>query len=220
VSVSVRQSAAVATLARLEAARAIAVLRARDSAEAVSVAEALAEGGLQAIELTFTTPGAADALAEARRLLPPHVLLGAGTITTRAELEAALDAGADFLVSPHLDPVLLKSMLASGRLALPGVLTPTEVAAALRAGTRAVKLFPAGTAGVAYMRSLFGPFPELRVVPTGGISIAGAREWLDAGAAAVGLGGELVPRALLDAGAWGEIARNASALAAGVGGVT
>lgn len=219
-NVSVRPAAAVATLARLEAARAVAVLRARDPAEAVSVAEALAEGGLQAIELTFTTPGAADALAEARRLLPPHVLLGAGTISTADELEAALDAGADFLATPHLDLALLGSMLASGRLTLPGVLTPTEVAAALRAGADAVKLFPAATAGVAYLRSLFGPFPGLRVVPTGGVSIAGALEWLDAGAAAVGLGSELVPGALLDAGAWDEIARNASALAAGLGGVT
>ena len=107
---------------------------------------------------------------------------------------------------------LTDAMLASGRLALPGVLTPTEVAAAMRAGVHGVKLFPAGTLGIAHMRALFGPFPGLRVVPTGGITIAGARTWLDAGAVAVGLGGELVPGALRVAGAWGEIARNASLL--------
>jgi 2-dehydro-3-deoxyphosphogluconate aldolase / (4S)-4-hydroxy-2-oxoglutarate aldolase len=218
--VSVRGSVAAAALARLEAARAFAIVRAHDTAEAVAAAGALAAGGLQAIELTFTTPGAADALAEARGVLPAHVLLGAGTITSEDELESALEAGADFLASPHLDDALLEAMLASGRLALPGVLTPTEVAAASRAGAQAVKLFPAGSAGIGHMRSLFGPFPGLRVVPTGGISPAGAREWLAAGAAAVGLGSELVPRALLDTAAWDEIARNASALVGGLGDVT
>ena len=211
-SVLLRPSAAAEALARLETARAVAVVRARDAGEALAVAEALCEGGLQAIELTFTTPGAAEALAEARRRLGSHVLLGAGTITNGAQLAAAVEAGADFLVSPHLDPVLLDAMLASGRLALPGVLTPTEVAAAMRAGVHGVKLFPAGTLGIAHMRAMFGPFPGLRVVPTGGITIAGARTWLDAGAVAVGLGGELVPGALRVAGAWGEIARNASLL--------
>ncbi len=210
-SVAVRPASTEA-LARLESARAVAVVRARGAAEAVAVAEALCEGGLQAIELTFTTPGAAEALAEARRRLQPHVLLGAGTITNGAQLTAALEAGADFLVSPHVDPVLLEAMLTSGRLALPGVLTPTEVAAALRAGAHAVKLFPAGALGVAHMRALFGPFPGLRVVPTGGITVAAARTWLDAGAAAVGLGGELVPGVLRVAGVWAEIARNASLL--------
>src|SRR4029453_13240435 len=98
------------------------------------------------------------------------------------------------LVSPHVDPVLLDAMLASGRLTLPGVLTPSEVAGALRAGASAVKLFPASTVGVGHLRALLAPFPELQAVPTGGVTIATAREWLDAGAAAVGLGAELMPK--------------------------
>lgn len=187
-------------------------MRAGDAAEAVEIAAALAEGGLRAIELTFTTPDAADAIAEARRLLDPDLLLGAGTITESEQAAAAVEAGADFLVSPHLDPVLLEAMLASGLLVLPGVLTPSEVAAALRAGASAVKLFPASSAGVAHMRALFGPFPGLQVVPTGGIGIDAARAWLDAGAVAVGLGGELIPRALRDARAWDAVARNAALL--------
>jgi 2-dehydro-3-deoxyphosphogluconate aldolase / (4S)-4-hydroxy-2-oxoglutarate aldolase len=167
---------------------------------------------VQAIELTFTTPNAAEAIAEARRQLEPELLLGAGTITESEHLEAAIEAGADFLVSPHLDTALLEAMVASGRLALPGVLTPSEVAAALRVGAAAVKLFPAASVGIAHMRALFGPFPGLQVVPTGGVSIETARAWLDAGAAAVGLGSELIPKALRDAHAWDAVARNAALL--------
>ena len=204
---------AVETLERLRAARAVAVVRARDGAEALRIAGALGAGGLRAIELTFTTPGVEDALAEAR-LRFPELLLGAGTITTQAQLAAAVDAGADFLVSPHLDPVLHAAAIRSGRLTLPGVLTPSEVAAALRLGAIAVKLFPASVVGIAHLKALFGPFPGLQVVPTGGISPATARGWLDAGAVAVGLGGELLPKALRDAGAWDEIADNTAALVA------
>jgi 2-dehydro-3-deoxyphosphogluconate aldolase/(4S)-4-hydroxy-2-oxoglutarate aldolase len=211
-TVAAGMPSAAEALKRLKEVRAIAVVRARDADEAVAIAQGLARGGLHAIELTFTTPGVAEALAEARQQLETQLLLGAGTITTKEQLEAALEAGADFLVSPHLDPVLLDAMLASGRLALPGVLTPSEVAAALRAGASAVKLFPASTVGVSHLRALLTPFPELQVVPTGGITIATAREWLDAGAAAVGLGGELLPNKLRDAGAWEEVSRNASLL--------
>ena len=210
-------AAPAATLERLRAARAIAVVRARDGEEALRVVDALERGGLRAIELTFTTPGVADAIASARRRLGPGILLGAGTITTAAQAEAAAAAGADFLVSPHLDVGLLEAMLATGLLAVPGVLTPSEVAAALRCGAIVVKLFPASTVGVEHLRALFGPFPGLQVVPTGGVTAATARTWLDAGAAAVGLGGELLPKGLRDAGAWDEISDNAARLLAGLG---
>lgn len=205
---------AAATLERLRAAQAVAVVRARDADEALHIVDALARGGLRAIELTFTTPGVAEAIAEARRRLDAEVLLGAGTITTEAQADAAAAAGADFLVSPHLDPALLDVMLASGLLCVPGVLTPSEIAGAVRRGAIVVKLFPASTVGVEHLRALFGPFPGLQVVPTGGITVATARAWLDAGAAAVGLGGELLPKRLRDAGAWDEISDNAATLLA------
>jgi 2-dehydro-3-deoxyphosphogluconate aldolase/(4S)-4-hydroxy-2-oxoglutarate aldolase len=197
------------TLERLREAEAIAVVRARDGEEALHIVDALARGGLRAIELTFTTPGVADAIAEARRRLDPGTLVGAGTITDGAQAEAAAAAGADFLVSPHLDAALLDGMLATGLLCVPGVLSPSEVAGALRRGAIVVKLFPAGTVGVEHLRALFGPFPGLQVVPTGGITVATARSWLEAGAAAVGLGGELLPQTLRDAGAWDDISDNA-----------
>jgi 2-dehydro-3-deoxyphosphogluconate aldolase/(4S)-4-hydroxy-2-oxoglutarate aldolase len=205
-------SPALETLDRLKALRAIAVVRARDPEEAIAIADALFSAGLEAIELTFTTPEIERAFPEVRRRLGSRLLLGAGTITTLEQLQAAVDAGADFLVSPHLNPALLKAMLDTGRLAIPGVLTPSEVAAALSLGAVAVKLFPASTVGPEHMKALFGPFPGLQVVPTGGITIASAGTWLNAGAVAVGLGGELLPKALRDAGAWDEISANAARL--------
>ncbi len=202
------------TLERLRAAKAVAVVRARDSGEAIRIAEALHAGGFEAIELTFTTPGVAEALTETRRLLGDRLLLGAGTITAAEQADAAAEAGADFLVSPHLDSALLHAQRATGLLSIPGVLTPSEVAGALRAGASVIKLFPASTVGVGHLKALFGPFPGLQVMPTGGITVANAGEWLAAGALAVGLGGELLPKALRDARAWDEITRNAARLLA------
>jgi 2-dehydro-3-deoxyphosphogluconate aldolase/(4S)-4-hydroxy-2-oxoglutarate aldolase len=190
---------------RLREARVIAVLRTPDGESAVRAAEALAAGGVRAIELTFTTPGAAEALRRARGLLPADVVVGAGTIRDRAQLDAALDAGAEFLVTPHLDRGLLAAMLESGRLALPGTFTPTEVAAALTAGATAVKLFPASAVGPSYLKGLRGPFPEVQVVPTGGIGPDDVRAWLEAGAIAVGAGSELCPPALVAEGRWDEL---------------
>ncbi len=205
-------STARRALERLRAARAIAVVRAQDTAEAIAIAEALHAGGLGAIELTFTTPGVAEALVETRRRLGPDLLLGAGTITTAAQAEAASQAGADLLVSPHLDLALLRSMLATGRLVVPGVLTPSECAAAVAAGAAVVKLFPASTVGPQHVRALLAPFPDLLMVPTGGIAAERAREWLDAGAVAVGLGGDLLPPALRRARNWDAISANARRL--------
>jgi 2-dehydro-3-deoxyphosphogluconate aldolase/(4S)-4-hydroxy-2-oxoglutarate aldolase len=200
----------------LRVARVIAVVRADTGKQAVGAALALAAGGLQAIELTFTTPDVETALADAHQRLGGSALLGAGTITTSEQLEGATAAGADFLVTPHLEPALLEAMLGTGLLSVPGVLTPSEVAGASRLGASVVKLFPASTVGVGHLRALFGPFPGLQVIPTGGISPSAVGEWLSAGALAVGLGGELLPKALVRECAWDEVARNASEMLAGL----
>ncbi len=197
------------TLERLRQAAVIAVLRTPDAGSAVRAARALADGGVRAIELTFTTPGAEDAVRRARAELGDEVLVGAGTIRDRAQLEAALAAGAEFLVTPHLDLVLLAAMVATGRLVLPGTLTPSEVAAALDGGAEAVKLFPASAVGPSYIKALRGPFPDVQVVPTGGIGADDVRTWLDAGALAVGAGGDLCPAALVAEGRWDELTATA-----------
>jgi 2-dehydro-3-deoxyphosphogluconate aldolase/(4S)-4-hydroxy-2-oxoglutarate aldolase len=201
-----------ADLDRLAAARAIAVVRVERADDTGPVVDALRRGGMTAIELTWTTPEAATGLAAAREQHGPELLLGAGTLRSPADVEEAVAAGADFVVSPHFEPTLCAAMVASGRLALPGVLTPTEVAAALDAGVEAVKLFPSSLGGVSHMKALWGPFPGLAVVPTGGIARHNAAEWLAAGALAVGVGGELCPPEAIAGQRWDLLTERAADL--------
>ncbi len=199
---------------RIRAAGLIAVIRASRPDEAVRVAGALLAGGIPAVELTFSTPGSAEALAEVRRRYGEEVLIGAGTIREPAQVEAAVRAGAAFLVTAHLRLDLLAAMLQTGLPVAPGVFTPSEVAQALDAGAQAVKLFPASTGGPRHLRALLGPFPGLRVIPTGGIGIDDLGGWFAAGALAVGIGSELAPRELVSTGRWDEITRLAERFAA------
>jgi 2-dehydro-3-deoxyphosphogluconate aldolase / (4S)-4-hydroxy-2-oxoglutarate aldolase len=193
---------------RLAEQRLVAVLRIPRAEQAEPVVAALVEGGLEVVELTFTTPGVERALASVRQR-HPGLVLGAGTIREAAQARSAAEAGADFLVMPHLDPWLLESCLGTGLPTLPGVLTPSEVARALGEGAELLKLFPAGSVGPAHLKALRGPFPEIRVVPTGGIGLEDIPAWLDAGALAVGVGGELCPRALAEEGRFGELTERA-----------
>lgn len=199
------------TTERLREARVIGVVRAGSAGQAVATAMALANAGVRAVELTFTTPGVEEALAQVRRSAGSALLLGAGTLTTPTQARVAADLGVDFLVSPHVDLALLDVMLATGLLAMPGAMTPTEVAAVTKGGAEVIKLFPASSVGIPHMRALSGPFPNVQVVPTGGISAQAAVSWLAAGALAVGMGGELCPRNLVAAGAWDELTRYAAA---------
>jgi 2-dehydro-3-deoxyphosphogluconate aldolase/(4S)-4-hydroxy-2-oxoglutarate aldolase len=203
-----------ATLEHLRAARVVAVVRAASASDAVEVAAALAEGGIEAVELTYSTPELPRALRETRARLGSDVLLGAGTLTEPHHAREAADAGAAFVVSPHLDPRLLEAMLETGLPALPGVLTPSEAAAATAQGAPAVKLFPAATVGPQHLRALHAPFPSLKVVPTGGIGAANAAAWLAAGAWAVGVGGELAPSSVGDEAARSALVARAQALLA------
>lgn len=182
---------------RLAAEGVIAVIRAGGAREAVVAARALAAGGVRAVEIAFTTPGAPEAIAELSG--EPELLVGAGTVRSAAHAADAIEAGARFLVSPALVEPALELAEQAGVLALPGALTPTEVlAAAERAPV--VKLFPASIGGPAYLRALLAPAPELLLVPTGGVSAANAGEWLAAGAFALGAGSELCPSAAIAAG--------------------
>jgi 2-dehydro-3-deoxyphosphogluconate aldolase / (4S)-4-hydroxy-2-oxoglutarate aldolase len=198
-----------ASFRRLHEAGLIAVVRADRPEHAVQVAGALLAGGVWAIELTFTTPGAAQALAEVRATYGQNLLLGAGTIREPAQVEAAMGAGVDFMVTAHLRADILAAMLASGLPFAPGVFTPSEVGQALDAGAQAVKIFPASTGGPSHLRALRGPFPDLQAIPTGGIDETNIHAWFAAGALAVGAGSELIPRAALQEGKWDEISRRA-----------
>ncbi|WP_261164701.1 bifunctional 4-hydroxy-2-oxoglutarate aldolase/2-dehydro-3-deoxy-phosphogluconate aldolase [Microbacterium sp. Marseille-Q6965] len=185
---------ASAALSRLGTERLIMVVRGAHVAAARAAIDAAVAGGLRAVEVTFTVPGALELIRKVRDA-HPDVLVGAGTVVDPMMARDAVDAGARFLVSPGLDERVVALARERDILMLPGVLTPTEVQRALAAGALAVKLFPADALGPRYLRALAGPFPQLAVVPSGGISAADAGEWIAAGALAVGVGGGLSPAA-------------------------
>lgn len=193
---------------RLAEERLVAVLRVGRADQVEPSVTALAGGGVGAVELTFTTPGVAAEL-ERTRAHHPELLLGAGTIRDAEQARAAAAAGADFLVMPHTDRPLLEACLETGLPTMPGVFTPSELAAALDTGASVFKLFPAGSGGPAHLRALLGPFPGVRIVPTGGIGLADIPAWLEAGALAVGVGGELCSKRLIEASRFEELAANA-----------
>jgi 2-dehydro-3-deoxyphosphogluconate aldolase/(4S)-4-hydroxy-2-oxoglutarate aldolase len=174
----------------------IAVVRGASCASAVEVSSALIEGGVLGIEVAFTTPEAHRAMRELNEEYGNRILLGAGTVTIREQVEKATASGADFLVSPGCDPELLPFMQRTGLAVMPGVLTPSEVMLAGRLGANAVKLFPGSLGGPSYLKALRGPFPEVSFMPTGGVSAENAGDWFAAGAFAVGAGGALAPASL------------------------
>ena len=187
----------------------VAVIRAGSAPDAQRCAAALVAGGVRGIEITYTTPDAATAVAGLRSEFGSEIVLGAGTLTTVAQVEEATAAGAEFLVSPGTRPALAAAMTDTGLTTLLGVLTPSEVMLAQECGADAIKIFPAALGGAAYLAALRGPFPGLCAIPTGGVDPDNLASWFRAGAWAVGVGGELCPRALLDAGDWTEITRRA-----------
>ena len=178
---------------------------------AVAVATALRDGGISAIEFTYTGEGVASAIAAVKAALGGSVVVGAGTVVSSALAEEAIAAGAAFLVTPIVQPEVIRAAASRETPVLCGAMTPTEVFAAHAAGATMVKVFPASRLGPAYIKDLLGPFPSLKLVPTGGIDAGNAREYLDAGAVAVGIGGRLIEQSLVTNGNFAEITRRARA---------
>ena len=173
----------------------IPVIRAPSADAAVAVVEALLQAGLTVAEITMTVPDAIDAIASVTKRFGGEVLVGAGTVTDAETAKRAVDAGAEFIVTPCLVPEVIEAARQSDVAILPGAFTPTEVFEAFRLGGDMVKVFPAqSVGGAAYLRALRGPFPDVPLVPTGGVTLENVREMFDAGAAAVGVGSELVSR--------------------------
>lgn len=172
--------------------RVMAILRSADASGLSAVARALADGGVTCLEVTLTTAGALDALARIRAELGPDVAVGAGTVITGDQARDALAAGAEFLVAPVVDTDVVRYAAGRGVACYPGAWTPTEVAQAWRAGAAAVKLFPAATGGPAHLRQLRAPLTDIPLVAVGGVGIDQARDYLDAGARAVGIGSPLL----------------------------
>ena len=186
----------------LERVGLIPVLRAKNATQAHAVVEAMIAGGVTVVEVTMTVPGAVALLAELKSEYAGQLLLGAGTVTTAAQAAATIDAGAEFVVSPSFHPAVVAITKARKKLSIPGALTPTEVVTAWDAGADYVKIFPCSAmGGASYLRSLLAPFPHLKLIPTGGVTLQTAEDFLRAGARALGVGSDLVNLAAIDAGA-------------------
>lgn len=169
----------------------VAIFRASTADRFGEIGEVLVEAGITCMEVTLTTPDALAAIREMKARLPATVDIGAGTVTTADEVYAAVEAGARFVVSPATDPDVLAAAAEAGVASLPGAFSPTEVLSAWRHGASAVKLFPASALTASYLKNLAGPFPEIPILPTGGVRIEDIGGWIRAGALGVGLGGPL-----------------------------
>lgn len=180
-------------LATIKAVGILPVIRADSADDALAVVEALVDAGLAVAEVTMTVPGAIDVIAAVAKRFGDRMLVGAGTVTDMMHARRAIDVGAEFIVTPCLVPEVIEVARRADVAVIPGALTPTEVFEAFRQGGDMVKVFPAqSVGGAAYLRALRGPFPGIPLVPTGGVTLETIRELFDAGAAAVGVGGELV----------------------------
>jgi 2-dehydro-3-deoxyphosphogluconate aldolase/(4S)-4-hydroxy-2-oxoglutarate aldolase len=189
------------TQQRIERVGLIPVLRAKNAAQAHAVVDAMIAGGVTVVEVTMTVPGAIDVLRDLKQKFGDTLLLGSGTVTTAKEAEATIEAGAEFVVSPSLHIEVIQATKAAHKLSIPGALTPTEVITAHRAGADYVKIFPCSAMGGApYLKALLAPFPFLKLIPTGGVTLDTAETFLKAGARALGVGSDLVNLTAIDEG--------------------
>lgn len=201
-------------------AKAVAVIRVKDASRLAEAAAALRRGGVTAIEVTMTVPGAVEIIREMARTKTPGTLVGAGTVLDAGTATDVIAAGADFVVSPVTDAETVRACREAGVLVAPGAFTPTEIVAAWRAGADIVKVFPATSLGPQFFRDLRGPLPHVRLMPTGGVTVENAREYIAAGAAVVGIGAALVDARAVEAGDWEEIEARARRLVAALAGGT
>ena len=192
----------------------IPVVRCDSADVAIRVTDVLIDAGLPVAEITFTVPDAVDVIAKLARR---RGVIGAGTVTSAEQARAVIRAGAEFIVSPGFVPEVIEVEKAAGVTMMPGALTPTEILNAQRAGADLIKVFPIQSlGGPSYLRALRGPFPDIPLVPTGGVDLGNVAEFIRAGAAAVGVGSELISRQALAAGNYATIAERAALFVAAV----
>ncbi|HET7625468.1 MAG TPA: bifunctional 4-hydroxy-2-oxoglutarate aldolase/2-dehydro-3-deoxy-phosphogluconate aldolase [Verrucomicrobiae bacterium] len=187
----------------------IAVVRAQKAEQVLPLSEALIAGGVIAVEITMTTPNAIEAIREASKTLGHRALIGVGTVLDAKTCRAAIDAGAEFVVTPVCQLDLIPIAAAANRPIMLGSYTPTEAQRAHEAGADFIKIFPADTLGPKYIKALRAPLPHLQIVPTGGVDAGNVAEWFKAGCVAVGAGSSLVSSKILQDADWAELTRRA-----------
>lgn len=204
---------AAAALKHIAKTRIIAILRGELGGQEVDLAEALAEGGVTAIEVSTVCPGFSEAIRRIAQKPGNRIAVGAGTVLTMTELHAVVDVGASFIVSPNLNAEVVRETRRLGLASFPGAYTATEIVQAIDAGADAVKIFPAVSLGPGYVRAIRGPLPGARLVPTGGVDLGNITAWLEAGSYAVGIGSELLGKEDLAAREHGGLREKAFAFA-------
>ena len=203
-------------VAEIEQLGIVSIIRLQDPARLRAVVDALIEGGVRAIEVTMTVPGAIELIGKLAPTLSSDFLLGAGTVLDADTAHRAAAAGAQYIISPVFRPEVIKAAHEDGIPAMPGCFTPTEILAAWDMGADVVKVFPATSVGPGYLKDVRAPLPQVKLMPTGGVSIDNAGDWLRAGAVAVGVGSALVDSKAVAAGQYGVIADNARRIVANV----
>ncbi|PSB29632.1 keto-deoxy-phosphogluconate aldolase [filamentous cyanobacterium Phorm 46] len=199
-------------LTLLKKHRAIAVIRSSEKELAWQMASSVAAGGMQFIEITWNTDKAAELIAELRSEFPTFSI-GTGTLLNLEQLQQAIDCGAQFLFTPHTDVAMIKTAVDAGVPIVPGAFSPTEIMTAWQAGATCVKVFPiSALGGAAYLKSLQGPLGHIPLIPTGGVTVENAKVFIDAGAIAVGLAGDLFPKDLVENRDWRAIVQIAQTL--------
>ncbi|MGA2624938.1 MAG: bifunctional 4-hydroxy-2-oxoglutarate aldolase/2-dehydro-3-deoxy-phosphogluconate aldolase [Bacteroidota bacterium] len=199
-------------LKRLFESGVVAVIRMNDRQRVARVIDAIRLGGVDCIEITMTLPGAIEVIADLGSKAGTDVVIGAGTVTDPETARAVIDAGAQFVVSPIFDPRIIACCRERDVVSIPGCYTPTEIFAATAAGADIVKVFPARELGPGYLKDLAGPFPNLRLMPTGGVTIENVGEWVAAGAVAVGIGSELLDKKAIAEGRYEVLTERAKML--------
>lgn len=196
-------------LERILKSKIVAVLRATSGEKLVSVAEALLAGGVEAIEVTFTVPRALEVIEKTAKALGDRILLGAGTVLDPETARAAILAGANYVVSPTLNLDVIRLCRRYDVMVMPGALTPTEILTAWEAGADVVKVFPSEITGPRYLKAIRGPLPQVRLMPTGGVDLTTAADFLKAGAVALGIGSALVEPKWIESGDFQAIEQRA-----------
>jgi 2-dehydro-3-deoxyphosphogluconate aldolase/(4S)-4-hydroxy-2-oxoglutarate aldolase len=187
----------------------VAVIRAQSAEQLQDIAKALVEGGVIGIEVTMTTPKAIKGIEKLVDTMGDKCVVGVGTILEPATCADAIHAGAEFVVSPVLNPAVIEVTRKLGKISVPGAYTPTEILTAWSAGADVVKVFPATTLGPTYLKDLLAPMPFLKLTPTGGVDLKTAADWIKAGAVMVGAGSSLVSKDALAKGDWAGISATA-----------
>jgi 2-dehydro-3-deoxyphosphogluconate aldolase/(4S)-4-hydroxy-2-oxoglutarate aldolase len=205
-----------ATVGAIERLGVVAVIRTSEGGRLRAIVDALAAGGIRALEVTMTVPGAVDLIREIARTLPDGFLLGAGTVTDAETARKVIDAGASFVVGPILRADVVRACHARDVPAVPGCFSPGEMFTAHECGVDIVKLFPATSLGPQFIKDIRGPLPFIKVMPTGGVTIDNAADWLRAGAVAVGIGSALVDAGAVERGHFAGITTNAERLVANI----